>query len=707
MFKNLYSSIAKVGLSAFVLSIAGANFVNAQQWQNVGNTSIISANGSGFNDLVIDNTGNYYVSYYDLSVDKGSVQKLSGTSWSYLGGSAGVTDDYANHNSLSVASDGSVYHLSKGNNMDVNKFSGAAWSSLVSIPTSGFAGYPSSVVSSDNILYAYVQGTVRRFVNGAWQQIGANVVSGTAYHSKIKIGTNGKIYVCQISNGVVSVYENTLTASSTTAWTLVGGASLGNAFTESVYATLDLTMGADNSLYVVYGKTLNDPNDPNSLLRKINVKKFDGTSWLQLGDENFGVAESNLDLSIAVTPQGKPFVAASSWYENEGKNTVYEINSTTNTWSPFGGNYVSDGSTHYNDLEFDTNTNSLVLAYSLDDYFSQGITEGTVVKKFALQVQPSCNNTDPGNNPGDLGCVTFNYREQSVTYTTVRGADGKIWLQQNLGSTKVAASLTDPDAYGDLFQWGRWDDGHQLRNSTLSATAPSPNNPSGLNGGNTNFHSAAYNSSSNFWSGGTDSDTWTAENASAATATKGADPCKAIGLDWRLPTVGEIDAAMVAENISEYNSALSSHLKLIPAGMKDYSGIFSPGTRLYLWSSSASPYTGSGQHLYISGLSTLSNSASRDAGMSVRCIKEVTAGLGTSDIKKITLGVYPNPTNGILNIKTDSEIISVNVTNVVGQRLKIQYSDHQINMQGLPSGVYIVEMILKNGQKISKKVIKN
>ncbi|MBD3905978.1 T9SS type A sorting domain-containing protein [Chryseobacterium sp. Ch-15] len=707
MFKNLYTLVTKVSLSAFVLSIAGSNFINAQQWQNVGNSPILSANGSGFNDLVIDNTGNYYVSYYDLSVNKGSVQKLNGTSWSYLGGSAGVTDDYANHNSLSVAPDGSVYHLSKGNNMDVNKFSGAAWSSLTSIPTSGFAGYPSSVVSSDNILYTYVQGTVRRFVNGAWQQIGTNVISGVTYHGKIKLGSNGKVYVCQIANGVVSVYENTLTASSTTAWTLVGGASLGNAFTESVYATLDFTMGADNSLYVVYGKTLNNPNDPNSLLRKINVKKFDGTSWLALGDENFGVSESNLDFSITVTPQGKPFVAASSWYENEGKNTVYEINSTTNTWSPLGGNYVSDASTHYNDLEFDTNTNSLVLAYSLDDYFSQGITEGTVVKKFALQVQPSCNNTDPGTNPGDLGCVTFNYRGQSVTYTTVRGTDGKIWLQQNLGSTKVASSLTDSDAYGDLFQWGRWDDGHQLRNSSFSATAPSPNNPSGLNGGTAAFHSAAYNSSSNFWSGGTASDTWTAENASAATATKGADPCKAIGLDWRLPTVGEIDAAMVAENISEFNSALSSHLKLIPAGMKDYSGIFSPGTRLYLWSSSASPYTGSGQHLYISGFSTLSNSASRDAGMSVRCIKDVTAGLGTTEIKKINIGVYPNPTNGLLNIKTDSEINSVNVTNVVGQRLKIQYSNHQINMQGLPSGVYIVEMILKNGQKISKKVIKN
>ncbi|WP_435523063.1 hypothetical protein [Chryseobacterium indoltheticum] len=154
MFRNLYSSIAKLSFSVFVLSIAGNNFAKAQQWQNVGNSPIISASGSGFNDLVIDNAGNYYISYYDLSVDKGSVQKFNGTSWSYVGGSAGVTDDYANHNSLSAAPDGSVYHLSKGNNMDVNKFSANTWSSMASIPTSGFAGiYPSSVVSSDNILY--------------------------------------------------------------------------------------------------------------------------------------------------------------------------------------------------------------------------------------------------------------------------------------------------------------------------------------------------------------------------------------------------------------------------------------------------------------------------------------------------------------------------------------------------------------------------
>lgn len=126
-----------------------------------------------------------------------------------------------------------------------------------------------------------------------------------------------------------------------------------------------------------------------------------------------------------------------------------------------------------------------------------------------------------------------------------------------------------------------------------------------------------------------------------------------------------------------------------------------------MWSSSASTDTGSGQHLYISAFSTLTNSAGRDAGMSVRCIKDATTGLGTSDIKKVPVGVYPNPTTDILHIKTDSEVESVNLTSIAGQKIHIQFSNHQLNMEGIPKGVYIVEFILKNGQKVSKKIIKN
>lgn len=318
----------------------------------------------------------------------------------------------------------------------------------------------------------------------------------------------------------------------------------------------------------------------------------------------------------------------------------------------------------------------------------------------------NCTYVDPGNTPGSLECVSFIYQGQPVTYSTVRGADGKIWLRQNLGSTKVAASLTDTGAYGDLFQWGRWNDGHQLTNSMLKPTAPSPNNPSGLSGGNTAFYSAGYNSPSNWWFEGTANDQWTAGSPASATVSNGADPCRSIGTGWRLPTVDEIEAVLVAENISDISSALASNLKLVPAGMKDYSGIFSPGTRLYLWSSSASPYNGSGQHLYISQYSALTNSGSRNGGMSVRCIKE-TSLLSVSDFRKTAVMLYPNPTRGILYLKADDVIENVRVADVSAREVKVQYADGKIDTRILPAGMYTVEITVGNGEKIIRKIIKN
>ncbi|WP_294282454.1 T9SS type A sorting domain-containing protein [uncultured Chryseobacterium sp.] len=317
-----------------------------------------------------------------------------------------------------------------------------------------------------------------------------------------------------------------------------------------------------------------------------------------------------------------------------------------------------------------------------------------------------CNNTDPGNTPGNTGCVSFVYRGQGVTYSTVRSADGKVWLQQNLGSSTVASSLTDTGAYGDLFQWGRWDDGHQLRNSALQANAPTPNNPSGLSGNSTGFYSAGYNSPSNWWSAGAPDNQWTASSSSAITAVNGADPCKAIGAGWKLPTVNEIEALLTAENISDTSSALASNLKLVPAGMKDYNGIFSPGTRLYLWSSSSSPYTGSGQHLYISQYSALTNSGGRDGGMSVRCIKDASSMLGTSDLGKSYAGVYPNPTEGIVNIKAEAPVDHVMILNVAGQKLKADFSGNRIDLQQFPKGLYFLEIHLKNGKTLSQKILK-
>ncbi len=55
------------------------------------------------------------------------------------------------------------------------------------------------------------------------------------------------------------------------------------------------------------------------------------------------------------------------------------------------------------------------------------------------------------------------------TYCTL-SYDGKIWLDRNLGATKVAGNLTDYEGYGYLYQWGRKADGHEIINHTATGS---------------------------------------------------------------------------------------------------------------------------------------------------------------------------------------------------------------------------------------------
>lgn len=115
---------------------------------------------------------------------------------------------------------------------------------------------------------------------------------------------------------------------------------------------------------------------------------------------------------------------------------------------------------------------------------------------------------DPGAAIGSTGVVNFTYKGQPVAYKTVRAKDGRIWLQQNLGSPQVAFGSLDKASIGDYFQWGRWDDGHQARNSTTVTGGSSLMNPSHIPAGNTNFIKGT-TASTRWWGvGGLATDTW-------------------------------------------------------------------------------------------------------------------------------------------------------------------------------------------------------
>lgn len=71
------------------------------------------------------------------------------------------------------------------------------------------------------------------------------------------------------------------------------------------------------------------------------------------------------------------------------------------------------------------------------------------------------------------------------------------------------------------------------------------------------------------------------------------------------------------------------------------------------------------------------------------------------------LNAYPNPTNGLVNIKlsSDNAIKSVSAYNILGSSVNVRASDNQIDFSDLTSGIYILKIDTTKGL-ISKKLIK-
>jgi hypothetical protein len=192
---------------------------------------------------------------------------------------------------------------------------------------------------------------------------------------------------------------------------------------------------------------------------------------------------------------------------------------------------------------------------------------------------------DPGPVAGSTGTVSFNYQNQAVTYKTVRAADGKIWIQQNLGSPRVAVNSIDEASFGHLFQWGRWDDGHQLLNSSTIVGNSSLQNPSQIASGNPAFiKNQVLNSA--WWGVGLSTDTW---SGNMPTSVNGKSPCAALGAGWRMPTAAEWQNVINQEGISDTYNAFQSNLKLPAGGARFFNNgnVHVNGDIGYFWTSTA------------------------------------------------------------------------------------------------------------------------
>jgi hypothetical protein len=75
--------------------------------------------------------------------------------------------------------------------------------------------------------------------------------------------------------------------------------------------------------------------------------------------------------------------------------------------------------------------------------------------------------------------------------------------------------------------------------------------------------------------------------------------------------------------------------------------------------------------------------------------------------KEMPISIYPNPTNGILNIKTDLKYqkINLSVLTLIGTELVSTINQTQIDINSIPSGIYFLKIVIDSKTEI-KKILK-
>ena len=203
------------------------------------------------------------------------------------------------------------------------------------------------------------------------------------------------------------------------------------------------------------------------------------------------------------------------------------------------------------------------------------------------------NNTCNSSQEGEFGTVT---------------SAGQIWMDRNLGASRVATSSIDSEAYGDLYQWGRGTDGHEKRTSSTTSTLSPTNDP----------HHSSFILPPN-----SPYDWKTPQNNNLWQGVAGNNnPCPS---GFRLPTDTELEVEMVSWDIDSGISlgAFASPLKLVVAGYRHHTNgkLYGAMDGGVYWSSTVDDYKSRYLAFYIGSANT-GYSDYRAMGYSVRCIKD-------------------------------------------------------------------------------------
>ncbi|GHB53111.1 FISUMP domain-containing protein [Mongoliitalea lutea] len=230
----------------------------------------------------------------------------------------------------------------------------------------------------------------------------------------------------------------------------------------------------------------------------------------------------------------------------------------------------------------------------------------------------------------------FSHFQQTEIVEVINPITGRVWMDRNLGASQVAASPNDQLAFGDLYQWGRGDDGHQCRNSLTTHILSSRDQPD---------HSDFILSfdSPYIWRNPHNSNLWLGINGVN-------NPCPN---NFRIPTSNEFLQEINSWTNTGLSSGFDSPLKTPFAGIRStndgkISFVDTLGT---YWTSTTFQDFPQG---IISNTSIISSIRAGD-GVSVRCIKHEGKNIEFLDCKSAT-------TQGSLIQSIEAENVTISIS---------------------------------------------
>ena len=372
------------------------------------------------------------------------------------------------------------------------------------------------------------------------------------------------------------------------------------------------------------------------------------------GNATFSLPQTAIVTSIS---DGTPLVDIQGVVDNASNQLTVSIPYTSGfgTYDAYTGTYTPNnaGTSEGGDA------NSFRLTYPSGTFSASGSITATIevdgdgsfnAEKQLFGIQETIAALDfqvNGNSKGNVnldvigGIPDRNFADANhkFIYLPVTAADGNVWLNNNLGAnysnmnhaqfnpSQQATAHDDFHAYGSLFQWGRYSDGHELIEN---------NHPTGnLTGGimYTLSHSTTITpNNSVFYTGTPNSDfNWLDLGPSPNAIENGlwqgeSGPNNPCPQGYRLPSIAEMTALASAESITNYTNAASSSLAFTTAGQRlyDSGNIVNRGSRGGYWSSSV--YDGSSiplsDYYYLTISSFQTNYYLRVNGFTVRCLKD-------------------------------------------------------------------------------------